>query len=107
MKLLLVHARACYEASSFCIEPISGKDKPEEGQTCGLIARRKEYQSRSQEEVVPLPVQALSTSAGAGVLGPKATSPPSRDLLPQKAIRALASFLNIIPLSRYSFVAGC
>lgn len=59
------------------------------------------------------------TLASPGTLGtctaaplPKA-QPPSRDHPPQKAThsstasRALASFLNIIPLSQSTFAAGC
>ena len=40
-----------------------------------------------------LPIQVLSTSTGAGILGPKA--PPSRYLFPQGASHALVSFFNL------------
>lgn len=76
MNLLYVHFRACYKARTLRGKSISGKDEPEEGQVYKLTGRRTEYQSMSQAEAEPWPVQAL--------LGPaQVPSRPEPSLLPE------------------------
>lgn len=76
MKLLLVHARAFTKQVLFVENPWVERMSQRRGGDMELTSRRKVYQSKSQEEVGPIPVQVLSTNTATGKLLPQASLPP-------------------------------